>query len=525
MSDTITYFGNPVRATYPNGDPIIMNGRFLLIPENFSLQNEINAAHYAASRYMWYPWSRVHYALGSSGDPQRQAGYSGGFDPRYTDAGNYAFGLSAAAAGLRLDDALGKAAEFNKAGTGKPLPAANENAIRQGFGDYAAKRFPNVDHDSGWAYIKSTWPKDVENPILTGKGFINPPPRIAENDVERYAKEHWGDLNSPGAQAFMANFQPAFERYQQHLDLNTLTSMPPDGRIPSGKDVSLFVGRNGEVLMYPRDPAPGGIGSLRGIYGLDGSPNDPRGTGLHFFEDGTPRPIAVLPHLVTSIDPIGGIDVALPSGAREHWWFDSTDGFIRRQQDYAYAGRGYDTPSERLGHVPSGALGASPNAPTRDGRFGNLTTSPDGLSTPNVDRPATATGIKPQRYLSGRLAPTPGFSRSDAGAEAVPFDNNPLVPDSAVVAAPVWEHSTTQKYPRLEQPFRCAELRWCQAGRSFDAGHYNPVAGAKRLAASACRPSAGARVSDASTAVGLRSAGSRRRQHGRLVQPLDQAAL
>jgi hypothetical protein len=116
----------------------------------------------------------------------------------------------------------------------------------------------------------------------------------------------------------MANFQPAFERYQQHLDIDSLTPMPPDGSIPSGKDVSLFVGRNGEVLMYPRDPAPGGTGALRGIYGLDEPPNDVRSTGLHFFEDGTPQPIAVLPHLVTSNDPTGGIDVTLPSGAREH---------------------------------------------------------------------------------------------------------------------------------------------------------------------------------------------------------------
>jgi hypothetical protein len=180
MADTITYFGNPIRATYPNGDPIIVNGRFLLVPENFNLQNEINAAHYAASRHLWYPWSRLHYALGSSGDPQRQAGYSGGFDPRYTDAGNYAFGLSAAAAGLSLEDALGKAAEFNKLGTGKPLPAVNEHAIRQGFGDYAAKRFPNADLDSGWTYFKSTLPKDAANPVRTVAGFNDPPPRITK---------------------------------------------------------------------------------------------------------------------------------------------------------------------------------------------------------------------------------------------------------------------------------------------------------------------------------------------------------
>jgi len=44
MADTIAFFGNPVRATYPNGDLIIVNGRPLLIPPDFNLQNEINAA-------------------------------------------------------------------------------------------------------------------------------------------------------------------------------------------------------------------------------------------------------------------------------------------------------------------------------------------------------------------------------------------------------------------------------------------------------------------------------------------------
>jgi hypothetical protein len=99
MADNTTYFGDPVHATYPDGRPIVVNGRPLLIPENFDLQNEINASNYAATRSLeptiW--WFAKHYAQGSSGDPQRQAGYSGGFDPRYTDGGNYGFGLSAKA--------------------------------------------------------------------------------------------------------------------------------------------------------------------------------------------------------------------------------------------------------------------------------------------------------------------------------------------------------------------------------------------------------------------------------------------
>jgi hypothetical protein len=173
MPDSITYFGDPIRATYPNGDLIIVNGRPLLIPPNFNLQNEINAAHYASTRspLPLTSWFDAHCALGSHGDPQRQAGYSGGFDPRYTDAGNYGYGLSAAAAGYTLDQALKMATDFNKNGTGRALPAVNENAIRQGFADYTAKRFSDVDDDSGAKYVGSTRIGDSANALRTGVGF------------------------------------------------------------------------------------------------------------------------------------------------------------------------------------------------------------------------------------------------------------------------------------------------------------------------------------------------------------------
>ena len=79
MADTITYFGEPKRATYPDNTPVIVNGRPLLIPENFDLQDEINAAHYAAtSPEGASSWFKTHFARGSSGDPQRRAGRSGG---------------------------------------------------------------------------------------------------------------------------------------------------------------------------------------------------------------------------------------------------------------------------------------------------------------------------------------------------------------------------------------------------------------------------------------------------------------
>jgi hypothetical protein len=157
------------------------------------------------------------------------------------------------------------------------------------------------------------------------------------------------------AKAFMANFEQAFGSYPQHVDLDKLHPLPADGSIPAGKDVSLFVGRNGEVLTYEREPAPGGTGALRGIYGLDGSPGDtkslpgvagldraskgsgplglaPEGSGssgMMFFEDGTPRPVSIRPHPATPGDPTGGVDVTLKDGSNEHWWNDQIDGFIR----------------------------------------------------------------------------------------------------------------------------------------------------------------------------------------------------
>src|SRR6266550_4289440 len=394
MTDTTTYFGNAVPATYPDGSPIIVNGRTLLIPETYSLQQQIDAAHFQKSigPESAERWFFQHFPPGGSGDPQRQAGWSGGFDARFTDAGNYGYGLSAAAADLGLDHALSTAGLVNRTGAGKPLPAVNERAIWQGYNDYIAKRFPKASESAGQAYVNSVRHSDSWNLlslVLDGFGDVVAAPgnlvykrffnsEAGLTDVQRYAKAHWGDVNSPDAQAFMDSFQQAFGGYPQHLDLDLLHPLPADASIPSGKDVSLFVGHNGEVLTYARTPAPGGAGALRGIYGLDGGPNGVGNAGMNFFRDGTPKPASILPHPATPSDPTGGIDVTLPNGVGEHWWVDPTDGFIRRQRDYAYVGGGYDTPSERLGHLPGGAaLSASPeNSPTPDYRFGNRTTLP-----------------------------------------------------------------------------------------------------------------------------------------------------
>ena len=151
---------------------------------------------------------------------------------------------------------------------------------------------------------------------------------------------------------------------------------------------------------------------------------------MNFFRDGTPQPASVLPHPATPSDPTGGIDVTLPNGAGEHWWVDPIDGFIRRPRDYAYVGGSYDTPSERLGHLPSGAV-VSPSlekSPTSDDRFGNRTPSPDDVTTPKPDQPAPGATKRPMRYLSGRIAGASGPSPFETGASAVPFvaANNPL---------------------------------------------------------------------------------------------------
>jgi hypothetical protein len=448
MADTTRYFGSAVPATYPDGSPIIVNGRPLLIPETYSLQQQIDAAHFRRSigPESVEKWFSQHFPPGGSGDPQRQAGWSGGFDARFTDAGNYGYGLSAAAGDLSLDDVLGVADLVNRAGAGRPLPAANERAIRQGYNDYIAKRFPNASESAGQAYVNSAQRSDFWNTMSLIFGDVVAAPgnfvynhlfnlEAALTDAQRYAKAHCGDLNSPEAQAFMANFQRAFGGYPQHLDLDLLHPLPSDGSIPGGKDVSLFVGQNGDVLTYGRTPVSGGTGALRGIYGLDGGPNGVGSAGINFFRDGTPKPASVLPHPATPNDPTGGIDVTLPNGAGEHWWVDPIDGFIRRQRDYAYVGGGYDTPSERLGHFPSGAtLSPLPeNSPATVGGFGNRTTSPDGVTIPNSDQPPPDAPRKRMPYLSGRIADPSRPSPFETGAPVVPFlpPNDPLAPASS----------------------------------------------------------------------------------------------
>src|SRR5262249_9150064 len=156
------------------------------------------------------------------------------------------------------------------------------NAIRQGFNDYGGNHFQNADDNAGAAYAKSVAWGDRWNAIKsgvdmggdtleTGGSRLLPSTHGTKSGVERYSRAQWGDVNSPEAQAFMSNFRQAFGSYPQHLDLDLLHPLAPDGSIPSGRDVSLFVGKNGEVLVYAKPPAPNGTGAFRGIHGLDGA--------------------------------------------------------------------------------------------------------------------------------------------------------------------------------------------------------------------------------------------------------------
>jgi len=265
----------------------------------------------------------------------------------------------------------------------------------------------------------------VGNAIKTGADFFIPSTQITESDVDRCAKAHLGDLNSLEALAFKRNFQQAFGSYPQHLDIDLLSPLAADGSIPSGKDVSLFVGKNGEVLVYAKPPAPGGTGGFRGIYGLDGAPDGRGSTGMNFFADGTPQPVSVLPHPTTPDDPTGGIDVTLADGSKEHWWLDSADGFLRSRTGQPDPANSYDTPSERLGHVPGGAP-SQPISPSSKDR--TWAPSPEDVVRYALYQPSPDPSDGSARYLSTRIVDASGSSLPDGGVPVVQR-NNVFSPD------------------------------------------------------------------------------------------------
>src|SRR5215470_15170969 len=93
------------------------------------------------------------------------------------------------------------------------------------------------------------------------------------------------------------------------------------------------------------------------------------------------------------------------------------------QPDYDQIGSGYDTPSERLGHVPAGptVIGSREGATSFDDRFGSWPASPE-RTTPTSNRDQSRSlGVasrKPAPPLGRQTADPSVF---DTGASAVPF--------------------------------------------------------------------------------------------------------
>jgi len=93
------------------------------------------------------------------------------------------------------------------------------------------------------------------------------------------------------------------------------------------------------------------------------------------------------------------------------------------QPDYDQIGSGYDTPSERLGHVPAGptVIGSREGATSFDDRFGSWPASPE-RTTPTSNRDQSRSlGVASRKPAPPLGRPTADPSVFDTGASAVPF--------------------------------------------------------------------------------------------------------
>ncbi|MGJ4946426.1 hypothetical protein ACQR1W_38125 [Bradyrhizobium sp. HKCCYLS1011] len=98
------------------------------------------------------------------------------------------------------------------------------------------------------------------------------------------------------------------------------------------------------------------------------------------------------------------------------------------QQDYAFVGAGYDTPSERNGHLPSGPISDQEASPTFEDRFGKWSNSPETSESSSLPQSAGSGERRPpERYLRSRQVSPSGASVFDRGSTPVPF-----VPNSAL---------------------------------------------------------------------------------------------
>ncbi len=217
-------------------------------------------------------------------------------------------------------------------GSGKALPKENENAIRQAYQDYQDGKFLKPDAAKGKIYVDATEARDKENFRRLGSPSPSRSPTPERTDVQRYAFEKWGNLDSPEAKAFMANFEQAL--MAKCFIMSAIRRPVTRARPAASTDWTALPATRLRFLASLGWTAVPKAVELLGLFGMGnrspGLPDPGIGsTGMMFSEDGTPRPVSIRPHPATPGDPTGGVDVTLKDGGKEHWWNDQIDGFIR----------------------------------------------------------------------------------------------------------------------------------------------------------------------------------------------------
>jgi len=207
----------------------------------------------------------------------------------------------------------------------------------------------------------------------------------------------------------------------------------------------------------------------------------------------------VLPRILPSqnSDYLSNVESALTAKPKAQVAFDGAglanaipQSLRSMQSDYAFVGGGYDTPSERYGHLPSGPLSPQEPAPSLSDRFGSWPTSINRGQT----TPADGSRAKPERYLGSRLVDGSGRSVFDTGAPAVPFvPSGPLVPQppasfddrygkwdaSPTVSAPLGSYPAGPSRPRgpaLEADPRNVRVLRSRVDQPGDVGSGQPAA-------------------------------------------------
>ncbi|XUM22258.1 hypothetical protein ACRAVF_01105 [Bradyrhizobium oligotrophicum S58] len=125
----------------------------------------------------------------------------------------------------------------------------------------------------------------------------------------------------------------------------------------------------------------------------------------------------------------GGFPKAIPQAFRDI------------QSDYAFVGRGYDTPSERAGHGPTGPQALAADEPT-----------------PPADAPSRTDAV-PGRYLRSRRADDHALTVFDVGTSPVPFvAPAPLLP--RVMAQPESNSANRSAQSGMDAAFTRSTSPW-----------------------------------------------------------------